>query len=289
MIDGQPWYVYLLNDGPHWIEYVAAWSTVAASVVAALSAVAIFLQIRQTRRSVEATERALKVAQDEQRLNQATVLDAQRAAIDAQMPRLTVDVESTRDVYNPADIRESTYGGGPYPANYVPDHTFHVSTQAEDRIVSHFLVALANDGPRRARVVLEVMGDEPNRIEGVYDAGSHKDSTHFAVSITRTVEGWRRMAADGPATVAVFTYTFPGEVGAIERHTVIQTGALLTEPDENGNMAFSFELQTYVRPFVRTYYGSISEGRELVAEAPLEEAVRAARSIYRGVFRQRSR
>jgi hypothetical protein len=258
-----------------------AWSTLGSAVVTAITAVLILSQILQTRRSVEATEQTLALTRDDQN-------DAKRARIDSEMPRLTVTV--TQDVFEliDPDERDPNYEVF-HPRKYVPgeDHSrFLLPRDGHKRISVSIAIAIANDGPRRAIVWIDRMASGGGRLERIVPA----DGTPVHVRITRvqTVEEWVRYAKihlDGPTSemdtsdfaIAEIIYRYPGDFGAIERHRIVQGGAMLTRTSgitegwEVGIWGAGQHeyptMTTVVLPFTREYYASFAENRLLVDES----------------------
>lgn len=271
MINGQPWYVYIINDAPHWIEFVAAWSTVAASVVAAVSAVLILRQIRQTQRSVKATEDALELAHEEQRFNRNAILDNQRASIDAEMPRLMVLAGRLQSVTDPDELAPRPLQSWDSPKAYDLEHT-RLAMEIVARVTLEWTVTVFNDGPRRALVRLAMHSSQAVS-ETVIDVDA---KALLSITCTRTVAEWIELIdSNDPVEIASITYRYPGEVGAIEHHVLTQLGSPIILAPDDGAVIFSPNLMEgaqlatsiVVQPFTRTYYGSMSEGRELPASA----------------------
>ncbi len=161
-----------------------------AAVATGVSAVFIAWQIGLTRKSVETTEKTLQVAHDEFERGRALQIEAQRARIDSEMPRLTVSILSQsyqawfpdERVPQPLDSRDTA-------ADAEPGHLFQRRTDLDTRVQVAVSIRIANDGPRRAVVLAGAAyadGDDRQR-ELVVPVGEHVD---FWARRIHTVREW---------------------------------------------------------------------------------------------------
>jgi hypothetical protein len=258
---------------PSVVETITAWSTLAAAVATGVSAIFIAVQIGQTRKSVETTEKTLKVAHDEFERGRALQIEAQRARIDSEMPRLTVTVESQSIQAWLPDVQSTfdPYSREPRADELKPGHTFQRRTDLETRVQVGVSIVVANDGPRRALVQLGApyaTGDDRHR-EVVIGVG---ESTKFWARRVHTVREWLDICDKWHAgeahdvNIAEVLYIYPGDVGAIERHNILQGGSVIEHtPEEDWSVRIAEfkrpdgtapSLNAVVQPFTREYFAS---------------------------------
>lgn len=262
------------------IESLAAWSTLAAAVATGLSAIFIASQVFLTRRSLSATSETLEIARGEFAHAALLRTDAQRAAIDAEMPRLTVEV------LKQADRVLRLNRTGTEPELFAPglrsigvEAAEELTTPRDNGVPLEISIAIAvsNDGPRRARVHI-------NHSEGT-EVVMLKSSASVTKWVNRvqSLEEWVGIAIErergNPGEereVASVTYSYPGDIGANETHRVVQGGTLVERvPGNSGGWRIkSLEpndanpdgaLKAVPMPFTRTYWASRQDNR------PLEE------------------
>lgn len=264
---------------PSAIETLSAWSTLAAAVATAVSAGFIAWQIHLTRKSVESTDAALAIARDEFAHGQLLRVDAQRAAIDAEMPRLTVEVSvQSYIVYRTDEMTETRYGDQE-PTEVRKGSRFALPDDATVPLQVRCSVAVSNDGPRRARIRID---GEQGTTEAVIAVGKTVGITLWR---TLPVEEWaaitaRRETGEAEHTqIGTLTYIYPGDFGAVETHTVVQSGSVLARARGGADQWRTTELgateqepfgalRASVEPFRRTYWASRAENRRL--ETPAE-------------------
>lgn len=225
-----------------WLDALGVWATVGAAVVTAVTAVLIWLQIRQTRRSVEATDHALELARAEQEHNRRVMIDGQKARIDAEVPKLLVWVRyPARSVFDPRYPRRYVYGGddSPDPRHVPADRVWLLAPEGHLPLAVEFGVNISNDGPRRARVSLGRRND-PKRGTYVEEVVIGVDEVlELTLSRTQTVAEWASIArgdysplagteaSGGDLDVLTVTYIHQGTEGVIERWVVRQGGSPL--------------------------------------------------------------
>jgi hypothetical protein len=257
---------------PSVVETITAWSTLAAAVATGVSAVFIAWQIALTRKSVEATDKTLDVARDEFERGRALQLEAQRARIDNEMPRLTVTVVSqSSQAWLPNATAPDPYSRQPRANEVGPGQVFQRRTEMETRVQVAIWVRVANDGPRRAlvRVGAAYADGEDRQEEFVVGVGEHRD---FWAKRIHSVREWLEIHEKWHAgevtdvSIAEVVYIYPGDVGAIERHNVLQGGSVIEPtPEEDWSVRIAeFKrpdgnvpaLNAVVQPFTRDYFAS---------------------------------
>lgn len=257
---------------PSVVETITAWSTLAAAVATALSAIFIAWQIGLTRKSVQTTEKTLEVAHLEFERGRALQIEAQRAKIDSEMPRLTVAVLSqSSQAWLPDDTTPDPYSLEPRANEAKPGQTFQRRTDLDTRVQVGIWIRVANDGPRRALVnVGAAYADGDARQEELaIGVGEQKDFWAMRVhSVREWLDIHDRWQA-GEVTdinIAEVVYIYPGDVGAIERHNVLQGGSIIEPtPEEDWSVRIAeFKradgnapaLNAVVQPFTRDYFAS---------------------------------
>ncbi|CAO1649458.1 hypothetical protein NYA9BBAC_00357 [Salinibacterium sp. NYA9b] len=262
---------------PTFIESLAAWSTLSAAIATTLSAVFIASQVFLTRRSLNTTEETLGLARDE--IAHAALLrtDAQRAAIDAEMPRLTVEVtRQAREMW-----RNDKFEADPerlsdesQPVELKVGEEFITPRDNAIPIAVGMEISVSNDGPRRARVRID--HPEGGR-EVVIMPGA---ATTQWVTREQSLQEWIEIALlrEGGTSeereVAGVTYEYPGDFGANESHRVVQGGTIVERvPGNMGGWRIkslapsetdrSVALKAVTMPFTRTYWASRERERGL--------------------------
>lgn len=271
---------------PTFVETLTAWSTLAAAVATTASVVFIAWQIGLTRKSVQATEKTLEVAREEFENGRLLEVEAQRARIDAEMPRLFVGVtyESTQ-AWLPDSMIDDGLSREPQAEEITAEKEFSLPRDAGVRVQVGLGLTVTNDGPRRAMVYVDPSFDPvESRRTVIIEAGK---GTFEWIRRTHTVGEWVKYYEDrerGETTdvaVAWVNYVFPGDVGAIEHHKVLQGGSPL-EPDPErmgvwrlakvgqpfGPAKILGTLGTGVMPFTREYYASMTHMRPLGGSLP---------------------
>lgn len=254
------------------VENLAAWSTLAAALATSVSVGFIAWQIRLTRKSVEATESALRVAREEFEHSRVLRNDAQRAAIDSEMPKLTVEV-----THQSSEVWRSDFRGLGSPASseeFIELEVGHEFTTPRDDgtlLQVRLQVSVSNDGPRRAVVSF-------NGRDVVIKVG---ETYSEWVTRTQPLSQWIEIAKDrqlgNPGeepVVASLVYIYPGDAGAIEVHEVIQGGTFVEPiPDNFGGWRIrdfartpsnpTLAMNAVVNPFTRKYWMSRKDERPL--------------------------
>lgn len=138
---------------PTFVETLTAYSTLAAAVATTASVVFIAWQIGLTRKSVQATEKTLEVAREEFENGRLLEVEAQRARIDAEMPRLFVGVtyESTQ-AWLPDSLIDDGLSREPQAEEITAEKEFSLPRDAGVRVQVSLGLTVTNDGPRRAMV-----------------------------------------------------------------------------------------------------------------------------------------
>ncbi|MFK4852283.1 hypothetical protein ACI3KT_11655 [Microbacterium sp. ZW T6_19] len=265
---------------PTLIESLSAWSTLGAAVATAISAAFIAWQIWLTRKSVETTEATLTVAREEFALSRLLQVEAQKAAIDAEMPRLYVRVGTTPKEARLTDtlVEDLFDSSGRSPEKIAAGYEFALPRDADVRVEVTTEVTIMNDGPRRAEIFLDAALDpRARRISHLLGADKY---VHDNVRRVHTVAEWVEFAEKRAAgqvtdvTIADVIYIYPGDVSAVERHPVLQGGSILApDPTRLGVWvlrdlavpidAIDAPLGTGVMPFTRDYYASRTNERRL--------------------------
>lgn len=258
---------------PSFVDTLTAWSTLAAALATIISAAFIAWQIRLTRKSVEATDRTLDIARQEFERGRHLEVEAQKARIDAEMPRLFVSFANLWDhAYFGDETEPDVYSMEPSPKRIPDGFEFALPRDAARLVSIAYTLSIANDGPGRAQVFLDAPRSPQNleRRSMTIKAGDQALETSWR---TQTVQEWvdiyesRKTGQSGDVPIAQVIYFFPGDVGALERHEVVQGGAVL-EPDPQrlgvwrvGKFAGPLVgepigIGTAVLPFTRTYWAS---------------------------------
>lgn len=274
--------------GPTFVETLTAWSTLAAAVATTASVVFIAWQISLTRKSVQATEKTLDVARAEFENGRLLEIEAQRARIDAEMPRLFVEVSNeSLQAWLPDSQVEDELSGKPTAPEIEAGYEFSLPRDGGIRVQVAIGLTITNDGPRRAMVHVDpsfdhVQGRRTVIIEPGKGAYEWIRRTHTVSEWVGYYEAQKRGEVTDEA-IAWVNYVFPGDVGAIEHHKVLQGGSVLEADTERmgvwrvastgkpfGERAILGTLGTGVMPFTREYYASLSEMRPLggVPEEP---------------------
>ncbi|GAA1230072.1 hypothetical protein JOF42_000347 [Microbacterium phyllosphaerae] len=261
------------SDAATFVETLNAWSTFAAATATTLSALFIAWQIWLTRKSVQTTEATLVVARDEFEHSRRLRIDAQKAAIDAEMPKLFVTVKIPPTFVFATDDREPDMLAETKsrPRRLATGDGFVLPRDANLRLEVVASILVANDGPRRAFIELGAPYSPDRRVRRrLIDVG---DSVTLTANRSATVGEWVRIAemrARGESeqvTFADVVYIFPGDASAIERHEIAQGGTVLEpDPDQTGRWLVrslaqnddvtAQALGTEVQPFTREYWAS---------------------------------
>lgn len=248
-----------------WIVFTAI-ATGAAAIATAFSAIFIAFQAAYTRQSVQKTSEALQVAQTELDQNALVFIDAQKARIDGEMPRLTVF---------PVDVRtERPIGTG----TLRPGERFGPDDDTRQRLTMVLTVSVMNDGPRLARVDLASSQGNLESDSVTIGIGKRVD---VPIRITRTLNEWMKLSLvfggfeqsqNERATrrsVLELTHRFPGDIGADELHVADMRGSVLHAVNgvdfelaaNDLNSDADFEILPL--PFVRAYWQSRTADRRL--------------------------
>lgn len=262
------------------VETLNAWSTFGAASATALSALFIAWQILLTRRSVQATDATLQIAREELDHSRNLQVEAQRAAIDAEMPKLFLAVAHDVEFVSATDTRERDMfaPGGSSPTRVEPGREYVLPRDADVKLEVVVSVTIANDGPRRAELIA---GAAYGEVLGMQARALNVGET-VSVRFTRvaTVEEWaaihesRSRGESEQVIVGEVTYIFPGDTGAIERHEIAQGGTVLEPvPDHLGawrvrdltgkNSMGIKHIGSVVQPFTRQYWESRLGSRPL--------------------------
>jgi hypothetical protein len=263
----------LVLTEPSFVETLTAWSTLGAAVATVISAGFIAWQIRLTRKSVQAMDRTLDIARQEFDRGRHLEIEARKARIDAEMPRLFVSVDYVWEhAYFGDETEPDPYSTVPAPKRIPDGHEFALPRDAARLVSIAFTSTVANDGPGRAKVFLDAPRSprHAGRRSLVIAAG---DQAREECWRTQTVQEWidvyeaRRAGRSDDVDVAQVHYFYPGDVAANERHDVVQGGTVL-EPDPQrlgvwhvGDfrarlLGDPVGIGTEVMPFTRTYWAS---------------------------------
>ncbi|TAJ48866.1 MAG: hypothetical protein EPO52_05710 [Herbiconiux sp.] len=264
-----------------WVAQLEAWATLGAAVVTAVTGILIYLQIRQTQRSVKATELTLDLARSEQEVTRNTLVDNAKARIDAEMPRLTVEVtHQAKDSLDPLLRGQRDEDTLADLSVIQPGTKFILPQDAAREIGVRIGIVVSNDGPRRALIKLGSDHGDRKLHEHMLDVGKSK---HFYLERIHTLAAWIEYAKlhlgdpseheTSSCVITTITYVFPGDTGAIERHEVIQGGAMLVKTPGNdagweiaeftsGPWGYP-SMNAVAMPFTRDYYASFIDERRL--------------------------
>lgn len=271
------------------VETLTAWSTLFAALATAASVIFIAWQIRLTRKSVESTDKTLDIARMEFERGRHLEVEAQKARIDSEMPRLFVTHAGTDEhAYWGDESEPDEYSSTKVKPKRVPsDFEFHVPRDATRVVSIRFYVQVANDGPGRALVYLDAHS-APTTGERRTMTLKASEQSHWLCWRTLTVQQWidvyemRKGGISDEVSAAQVVYIYPGDVSAIERHSVLVGGAIL-EPDPArlgiwrvGNFTGPLTgdavgVGVAVQPFTRTYYASRSQDRLFEIPATSED------------------
>ncbi|MCW4384180.1 hypothetical protein OH146_00145 [Salinibacterium sp. SYSU T00001] len=258
------------------METLTAWSTLGAAIATAASVIFIAWQIRLTRKSVEATEDTLKIARDEFKHGQILRADAQRTSIDAEMPRLTVEVTRQSTQVWRTDVTETDrYSRKETAAEVKAGDEFTTPRDNNTPLQVGVEISISNDGPRRARVRIDTQ-DRSHEVV-INAGGTHTEWAKRVQPLSEWIEIARVRQQGEPGeerNMASIVYIYPGDVGAIEVHNVIQGGTFVEPVADNAGAwrIKSFErtpaepnesLNAVAMPFTRTYWASRIENRPL--------------------------
>jgi hypothetical protein len=244
---------------------LTAQATIAAAIATLLSAIFIAVQAWYTRKSVKETKSALDIAQAEFERNSLIFVDAQKARIDAEMPKLSVDgIESGSVTLGPASSQNLLSAGS----------TVDASKDLSEVLALVIRLSISNEGFRRA----PLRGYQRESAIEVPALAHPGGLTTPLVIIELPLEEWIAIAMQAlkvpedempPLETVDFVYEFPGDVGADEIHTVEIRGSIL-EPvgvdswqireisDESAS-----SIQVRALPFVREYWISRRANRKL--------------------------
>lgn len=267
------------------VEALTAWSTLAAALATTASVLFIAWQIRLTRKSVETTEHTLKIARDEFEHGRMLEVEAQKARIDAEMPRLFVATSNPpMRAYMTDEPFVEELGVIDSP-EALPDRDFVMPRDKDVRIHLTSGFGITNEGPRRARLFIDSQWDPDQGREEVTipPGGAHWIRIRRVHTLAEWIENHeaRERGDAGDVPLAWVIYIYPGDVGAIERHRIVQGGSFLI-PDAQrmgtwnvAKPAPGFDrtirlgsIAEAVMPFTREYYASLSESRPLDAPSP---------------------
>lgn len=243
----------VVQTQPSALEWIAAGATV-------LSAGVIAWQAWLTRRSVQASDRAVEVAQ-------AALTESQLARIESGVPRLTVTTNMLFADQQLWRIRDN----GSDPVN--EDDVFKLPRDADVRLWLSHGFTVRNDGP----------GTVIPRISWGTSIWSNPDASplppgaekHYSFVVSHTVSEWvdllKTSYGEDMRTVfpvagkIYFQYAGPRDSDVDEMHVVVVRGSALVAVDDakgdwrraNGSDHFS-SLKAEVEPATRTYWRSRS-------------------------------
>lgn len=254
---------------PSSLDYVAVWATAVAAAVTAITAVFIWLQIRQTQRSVKATEQTLTLAREEQEQNRKLIVNAQKSRIDAELPKVLVWVTRQPDEADTfGELMDFDFGTDQYVARK-PDPVWSLPRDESVTVAIEVIICVSNDGPRRARVTM-VGNGEPIQLfprdELIIPVG---EQSSVRIKQTLTLAQWLDMAdACSSWEPLTLTYTHQGTEGAIEQWAVLLSGnplvPVLGEPNawklgRDLPSGFMTHLVAEITMPHREYYSSMSD------------------------------
>ncbi|GAA1661599.1 hypothetical protein [Microbacterium lacus] len=263
------------------IEVLTAWSTLAAAVATALSAGFIAWQIHLTRKSVEATDKTLDIARQEFEHGRLLEIDAQKARIDADMPRIFITTFGPLPQSYLTDEPYLDELGQPDFREVPPSREMVVPADKDLRIHTTLNVSIMNDGPGRVRLWVDSHWDAENGRKTIFLRPG--ETYQFEMRCVHTLSEWierYRARQEGRSTdepIGMVIYVSPGDVGAIERHPIVQGGSVVmpsavridgwhvAETSEFGSDGIG-SLGATAMPFTREHYASRSENRRLGAE-----------------------
>ncbi|MEG9227629.1 hypothetical protein [Aeromicrobium sp. Sec7.5] len=263
--------------GSSGIETLTAWSTLGAAIATTVSVVFIAWQIRLTRKSVEATEQALALAHQEFRHSETLRVDAQRAAIDAEMPRITVEVYSqSSEVWRVDSLEPDAVTKADSTTALPFNEEFIVPRDDEVLLGVRVRLVVSNDGPRRAPLRLDRFGGGGREI--VLGVGETHSELVGRVQPLREWVSIAEARANGEPgeerAIATVVLVHPGDMSAVEVHEVVQGGTVVEPVYANaaGWRLASFDrtlenpfgcVNAVVQPFTRRYWASRRDGRLL--------------------------
>jgi hypothetical protein len=235
-----------------------ALAAIFAALATAASGVVIAFQAYYTRRSVIDTDAALRLGQAEFERGQKVFHEAQKARIDAEMPRIALSITPGYSI----DIEG-------YPeASLTPGTTFPATSQQS--IAVGFNVDIINESNRQIRLeVLTMEGLTLTLSQLVLPKGADKVIT---ARISRTVAEWvaeseawsvARRKGKWPVDNLILRtrFTLPADFGADETHEIVFAGSVLQKSaDDTWEIAPT--RQNYAltlveeKPFTRDYWRS---------------------------------
>lgn len=268
-----------------WLDILAIWAAVGAGIATAASAVFIAFQAFETRKSLVYTRKALRLTRADQKRSQRTFKEAQKSRIDAEMPKLALTITSQKNQLFDGD----SWAGDPRSLPLLePGTSWGLPATPQALIGAQITVELTNDGPRRVVLALEEPGNPHSLQFNRQLTLGVGETIALRVSRVHPLSEWVRLAnlyenpsvgVDGglESNYPIFSimYIYPGDMGAIERHTVLQGGSPIT-PSAPGSDAWvigdvlfnpshaeGHGLNAVVQPFTRTYYLSRSENKRM--------------------------
>jgi hypothetical protein len=206
----------------------ADWTAAGAAL---LAAGLIAWQSFETRRSAAASERNTEVANRTLQLNGKLVVDGLKARIDADMPALTVLLESCEGLFKARRLEQER--------ELVPAGTeFWLPKDAELYLVPRFRAFVYNDSSRHVAVTLHFTA--PHEIEPVRKIVTLAPAEREAVvfEVRRTVRGWidgdQSYTVGGASYYVTFSvgYEHPADCGANEGWNLLVDGSPIAPADE---------------------------------------------------------
>lgn len=208
--------------------------------VAALAAVAaagvVVWQSWETRRSAQASERALVTANEALDLSRQQAAEAVRARIDAATPAISVRLE--QDVDWPPLEPSLHYGGEPNPIHSgLRDEPMHMPRDKDRRIMVRAAVVIRNDSGRHIRVDLDHLFAHRSMkpLDSPYDLPPGGTAVGWC-AVTRTLAEWieiyeaRLQPAPGYTSdqvVGSVHFSDPADTGANDRWDLVISGTIV--------------------------------------------------------------
>jgi hypothetical protein len=224
----------------------ASWgalATGAGSLVSAGALVFIWRQTRATREAAEATTaqaeiaaKALAVAERDHAQSQFLAIEAVKARIDSQMPRVLLSVEN-RVTWPPLEP-SAFYLGAPQP--HASAEPFRMPRDANKRLILRVYLSLTNESDTTVDIRLSralYRDDEQEQRVALpleIQLASRQSAGEVYLDVERSVAEWvaiyderDRTGGGGQEYEFIATYISPLDTGAIDRHRVLIGGTVL--------------------------------------------------------------
>lgn len=207
-----------------------------AAVAAVVAAGVVVWQSWETRRSAQASERALVTANEALDLSRQQTSEAVRARIDAATPAISVQLE--QDVDWPPLEPSRHYQGEPNPIHSgLRDEPMHMPRDKDRPIMVRAAVVIRNDSGRHVRVDLSQLFahrsmqplDSPYDLPPQGTAGGWCAVTH---TLAEWIEIYQARAESAPGytsdeVVGSVLYNDPADTGAVDRWDLVISGTVV--------------------------------------------------------------